>query len=151
MAQRAYFGATMAVLKPNILIFVGGSKSFGTYISKNYPGTSLGFIFFARAWHQWARKANVWPKRAKNVNFGPKFLFLFIGSTTIGNPTSGIQEDTSFMLKTLNDGVPSLHWCQVGHDTKWVRKAKIWSKMTKDVYFGPNLAILGLKIHFFEE
>ena len=61
------------------------------------------------------------------------------------------QEDTSFMLKTLNDGVPSLHWCQVGHDTKWVRKAKIWSKMTKDVYFGPNLAILGLKIHFFEE
>ena len=37
----------MAVLKPNILIFVGGSKSFGTYISKNYPGTPFGLVFFA--------------------------------------------------------------------------------------------------------
>ena len=31
----------------------------------------------------------------------------------------------------------------VGHGTKWVRKANIWPKMTKNAYFGPNLAIFG--------
>ena len=30
--------------------------------------------------------------------------------------------------------------------TKWVRKANIWPKMTKNIYFRPNLAVVGPKI-----
>ena len=110
MAQSAYFGATMAVLKPNILIFVGGSKSFGTYISKNYPGTPFGLVFFARAWHQMGQKGQCLAQNGQKCQFWAQIPIFSIGGTTIGNPTSGNQEDTSFILKTLNDGVPSLHW-----------------------------------------
>ena len=34
----------------------------------------------------------------------------------------------------------------VRHNTKRARKAIIWPKMTKNVYFGPKLAVLGPKI-----
>ena len=54
----------MAVLKPNILIFVGGSKSFGTYISKNFPGTSFGFVFFC---------SGMAPNGPDRPMFGPKW------------------------------------------------------------------------------
>ena len=32
------------------------------------------------------------------------------------------------------------------HGTKWAKNANIWPKMTKNAYFGPNLAVLGPKI-----
>ena len=34
----------------------------------------------------------------------------------------------------------------VGNGTKWAENADIWPKMTKNAYFGPNLAILGPNI-----
>ena len=34
----------------------------------------------------------------------------------------------------------------VGLGTKWAKIAKIWPKMTKNTYFGPNLALFGPKI-----
>ena len=32
------------------------------------------------------------------------------------------------------------------HGTKWAKNANIWPKMTKNAYFGPNLAVFGPKI-----
>ena len=37
----------------------------------------------------------------------------------------------------------------VGHGIEWIRKANIWPKMTKNPYFGHNLAVFGPKILIF--
>ena len=37
----------------------------------------------------------------------------------------------------------------VGNGTKWAENADIWPKMTKNAYFGPNLAVFGPKILIF--
>ena len=38
------------------------------------------------------------------------------------------------------------HRFLVGHGTKLTKNANIWPKMTKNAYFGPNLAVFGPKI-----
>ena len=35
------------------------------------------------------------------------------------------------------------------HRTKWAKNANIWPKMSKNPYFGPNLAVFGPKILIF--
>ena len=39
----------------------------------------------------------------------------------------------------------------VKHGTKWIREANIWPKMTKNAYFGPNLAVFGPEILIYRE
>ena len=39
----------------------------------------------------------------------------------------------------------------VGHGTTWAKNANIWPKMTKNAYFGPNLAVYGPKILILRE
>ena len=45
IGQYANFRPHLAVFGPKILIFGGGSKSFGTYISENNLGTSTALLF----------------------------------------------------------------------------------------------------------
>ena len=44
----------------------------------------------------------------------------------------------------------SRHLVHIGrHGTKWAKNANVWPKMTKNAYFGPNLAVFGPKILIF--
>ena len=43
----------------------------------------------------------------------------------------------------------SSHCLLVGHGTKLTKNANIWPKMTKNAYFGPNLAVFWPKILIF--
>ena len=59
MPKKAYFGAKMAVFGPNITIILGGSKSFGKYISENQLNTSFAL-------------SGVAPNELERPIFGPK-------------------------------------------------------------------------------
>ena len=67
MTKNAYFGPILAVLGPNILIFMGVSKSFGTNITENHLG-NLSALFFGQALDQMGQKC--W-YLAQNASFGP--------------------------------------------------------------------------------
>ena len=88
MTKNVYFGPKLAILGPKLLIFGGGSKSFGTHIRK--PHRHLVCINFSGVWHQMGQKGKylsqndqkcqflagqIWPFWAKNPFFwGAKLL-----------------------------------------------------------------------------
>ena len=55
MTKNAHFGPNLAVFGPNILIFMGVSKSFGTNITENHFG-NLSALFFGQALDQMGQK-----------------------------------------------------------------------------------------------
>ena len=60
MTTNSYFGPNLAFFGPKILIFMGGSKSFGTYRKTLAPRLHCFLIERGTKW-------------AKNANFGPNF------------------------------------------------------------------------------
>ena len=81
---------------------------------------------------------------AKMAIFGPKILIILEGSKSSGTHISENNLATSFCCCFV-------HICfLVGHSTKWISKANIWPKMTKNAYFGPNVAVLGQNPNYFE-
>ena len=83
MTKNADFGPILAVFGPNILIFRGVSKRFGTNITENHLD-NLSILFFGQASDQMGQKCRYLAKNAKfgpNLAvFGPKILFsLFFG------------------------------------------------------------------------
>ena len=80
MTKNADFGPILAVFGPNILIFMGVSKSFGTNITENHIH-NLSALFFGQALDQMGQKcrylaqnASFWPNLAV---FGPKIQFFW--------------------------------------------------------------------------
>ena len=67
MTKNAYFGHILAVCGPNILIFRGVSKSFGTNITENHLD-NLSALFFGQALDQMGQKCRY---LAQNASFGP--------------------------------------------------------------------------------
>ena len=61
----------MAVSVANILIILGGSKSFGTHISENHLGTLFALFFLLGHGTKWARKANISPKIKGHITSTP--------------------------------------------------------------------------------
>ena len=55
MTKNADFGPNLAFFWPNILIFMGVSKSFGTNITENHFG-NLSALFFGQALDQMGQK-----------------------------------------------------------------------------------------------
>ena len=68
--QKAYFGPILADFGPNILIFRGVSKSFGTNITENHLD-NLSALFFGQALDQMGQKCRY---LAKNASFGPNLV-----------------------------------------------------------------------------
>jgi len=71
MTKNADFGPILAVFGPNILIFRGVSKSFGTNITGNHIHI-LSALFFGRALDQMGQKCQ---DLAQNASFGPNLAF----------------------------------------------------------------------------
>ena len=67
MTKNADFGLNLAVFGPNILIFRGVSKSFGTNITENLLD-NLSALSFGQALDQMGQKCQY---LAKNASFGP--------------------------------------------------------------------------------
>ena len=67
MTKNADFGPILADFGPNILIFRGVSKSFGTNITENYLD-NLSALFFGHALDQVGQKCRY---LAQNASFGP--------------------------------------------------------------------------------
>merc|ERR1711923_545602 len=67
MTKNADFGPNLAIFGPNILIFMGLSKSFGTNITENHFG-NLFALFFGHALDQVGQKCRY---LAQNASFGP--------------------------------------------------------------------------------
>ena len=47
MTKKAYFGPKLIVFGPMILIFAGGSKSFGTHVTQKPPGHLVRIVFWS--------------------------------------------------------------------------------------------------------
>ena len=69
MTKNADFGLNLAIFGPNILIFRGVTKSFGTNITENYLD-NLFASFFGQALDQMGQNANIWPKCQFWAKFG---------------------------------------------------------------------------------
>ena len=67
LAIKANFWPNLDVYRPNILIFLGVSKSFGTNITENHFG-NLSALFFGQALDQMGQKCRY---LAQNASFGP--------------------------------------------------------------------------------
>ena len=67
MTKNAYFGPTLAVFGPKILIFRGESESFSTNITENHLN-NLSALFFGQALDEMGQKCR---SLAKNASFGP--------------------------------------------------------------------------------
>ena len=82
MTKNADFGPILADFGPNILIFRGVSKSFGTNITVNFL-VNLVTLFFGQALDQVGHKADIWPKMPVLGQIwpflGPKSNFLGAG------------------------------------------------------------------------
>ena len=76
--KKEHFGAKMAHLGPKILIFTGGSKSFGSNLTEKAPRHLVCMVGHGIKW-------------AKNDVFGPKIHFLGVGSKNFGTHISGVQ------------------------------------------------------------
>ena len=77
MTKNADFGPILAVFGPNILIFRGVSKSFGTNITENYLD-NLSALFIGQALDQMGQKCRYLAQNASWPNlavFGPKIQF----------------------------------------------------------------------------
>ena len=70
--EKSYFGAKIAPFGPNIIIILGGSKSFGTNISENHLGTSFA-LFCGLAWHQMGQKGQYLAQNNQKCIFWAKF------------------------------------------------------------------------------
>ena len=92
---------------------------------------------------KWAKNANIWPKMTKNAYFGPNLavfgpkILIFMGvSKSFG---TNITENHLGNLSTFFFGQALDEMGQNAH---------IWPKITKNAYFGPNLAVFGPEIQF---
>ena len=78
MTKNADFGLNLAIFGPNILIFRGVSKSFGTNITENYLD-NLSALFFGQTIDQMGQKCRYLAQNASfGANlavFGPKIQF----------------------------------------------------------------------------
>jgi len=84
MTKHAYFGPNLAVLGPNILIFTGGSKSFGTHIThgQNWPAANF-------------RQKGVWsPMYSHHFTFydPSQYLSSFLKTACLGGHESGFPD-----------------------------------------------------------
>ena len=85
-----------------------------------------------------------WPKLTKNANFGPNLVVL--GQKILfftGEIKSFVTHITENPPRHL---VHIVFWSGIG---KIAKNGNIWPKMTKNVYFGPILAVFGPKILIF--
>ena len=92
MTKNEDFEPIWADFGPNILIFMGVSKSFGTNITENHFG-NLSALFFGQALDKMGQKCRY---LAHNASFGPnlavlgpKSNFLGAGSKNFGTLISG--------------------------------------------------------------
>ena len=129
MTKNAYFGPNLAVLGPNILIPIGGSKSFGTHVTEK-PTRHLVCILFGRPRDQMgqkcqnlAQKANLWPNLAV---LEPKILIFMGVSKSFG---TNITENHFGNLSALFFG-HALD--EVGQKCQY---------LAQKANFGPNLAL----------
>ena len=76
--KKAYFGPNLAVFEQKILLFTGGSKSFGTHITKNHLGTSFA-LFLGRARDQMGQKYLA-KKSKQNIFVGGEGVKLLVTS-----------------------------------------------------------------------
>ena len=67
--KKAYFGAKMAVLGPNILTIL--TKRYGTHISVCSMRLLVRIVLLVGHGTKWIIKANIWPKMTKYAYFGP--------------------------------------------------------------------------------
>ena len=78
LTKNAYFGPILAVFGPNILIFRGVSKSFGTNITENHLD-NLSALFFGQSLDQMGQKCRYLAKNASfgqnSAVFGPEIQF----------------------------------------------------------------------------
>ena len=63
MIKHAYFGPNLAAFGPKILIFTGGSKSFGIHVMENSLGT-LFALYFGRAEDQMGKSGRFGAKNS---------------------------------------------------------------------------------------
>ena len=63
MAKESYFGPSLSVFGPKIIIFTRLSKRFGTHITENHLRTSFA-LFFGRAWDKMGQKCQFLAKNA---------------------------------------------------------------------------------------
>ena len=94
MTKNADFGPILADFGPNILIFRGVSKSFGTNITENHLDNLFASIF-GQALDQMGQKCRYLAQNASFgpslAVFGPKIQFLGAGSKNFGTLISGFQ------------------------------------------------------------
>ena len=67
--KKAYFEPNLVFFGPTIQVFLGGSKSFGTLVTKDQLGT-LFTLFMAGQGIKWVKNASIWPKMTTNAYFG---------------------------------------------------------------------------------
>ena len=94
MTKKAKLGPNLAVFRANILILMGGSKSFGNFVTEK-PPRHLVCIVYGRAWDQMDQKCQYLAKKAnfgQNLAvYGPIIHFWGRWSSTFGILISGNQ------------------------------------------------------------
>ena len=94
MTKNAYFGPILDDFGPQIQIFMGVSKRFGTHIIENHLD-NLSALFFGQALYQMGQNADIWPKKPVLGQIWPflglKSNFLGAGSKNFGTLISGFQ------------------------------------------------------------
>ena len=122
MTKNTYFGPNLAVFGSIILFFTGVSKSFGTRIT---PMHLVCIVF----WSGIEPNGQKCQYLAKNGSFGPNLAFFIF-----------YKRKQKTQRKTIY--VPCLRCFLVGHGTKWVKNAIIFSQkcqgrfLAKKTFFG---------------
>ena len=126
MTKNADFGPILAVFGPNILIFRGVSKSFGTNITENHLD-NLSALFFDQFLDQMGQKCQY---LAENASFGPNLAVFglkiqFLGGWTNWYPHIGEPMRHLFFIENID----------------W--RGSNWSLGTKMCNFDQNIGIFG--------
>ena len=72
MTKNAYFGPILAAFGPNILIFMGVSKSYSPNIKENHLG-NLSTLFFGQALDQMGQKCQYLAQNDQKMNILDQF------------------------------------------------------------------------------
>ena len=140
MDKNANFRLNLVIFGQKILFSLENSKVLiPTYRKPTQAPCSHWFL--VRYWTKCAKNGNIWPKMTKNADFGPNLV--------VFGPKILIITVFCYPHNRKPTYAHCLLYILVGHRMKWAKNTNIWPKMTKNAYFGTNLAVFGPKILIF--